>query len=85
MCERQVRVAGGALDEGRTQAEDWQECRAIVPLGVSTLTVPSTSTTGSYSISWTAVANASSYRLEQSINSGTWELGALKTQVQQWN
>jgi len=38
------------------------------------ITVPSQNTDGSYTISWTAVATASSYKLEESANSGAWTL-----------
>lgn len=35
-------------------------------------TVPGSSYTGSYTVSWTAVTTASSYKLEESINGGSW-------------
>ncbi len=41
--------------------------------GVPTLTVPDTSTTGSYTVSWTAPDGASFYRLEESANSAPFE------------
>lgn len=42
------------------------------PGGALTPTVAAQSTTGSYTVSWTAVGTATSYRLEESINSGAW-------------
>jgi len=36
------------------------------------LTVPANSGTGGYSISWSAVANSSSYTLQEQINGGSW-------------
>lgn len=44
----------------------------LPPASAPTLTVPSTNYTGSYSVSWTAVATATSYTLQESVNSGTW-------------
>lgn len=45
---------------------------ASVPATAPTLTVPATSTTGSYAVSWSSVANATSYQLEEQVNGGTW-------------
>jgi YD repeat-containing protein len=43
------------------------------PTGVATLTAPAINTTGSYSVSWTAVSGATSYQLDESSNGGaTW-------------
>ncbi len=39
---------------------------------VPALTVPATSSTGSYATSWTAATGAKTYRLEESANSGPW-------------
>jgi predicted phage tail protein len=36
------------------------------------VTVPATSSTGSYSVSWTSVSTATSYRLEERVGSGSW-------------
>ena len=44
------------------------------PTAAPTLTAPSQNTDGSYTVSWTAVATATSYKLEESTNSGTWKL-----------
>ncbi|MGN7726482.1 RHS repeat protein [Luteimonas sp. 22616] len=44
----------------------------LLPTGGPTLTAPPTSATGSYTVSWTAVATATSYRLEERIGSGAW-------------
>lgn len=41
------------------------------PTSAPTLTVPSSSATGSYSVSWTTVAAATSYTLEESSNGGS--------------
>jgi YD repeat-containing protein len=46
----------------------------IQPPAAPSLSVPSSSTTGSYSVTWSAVAMAVSYRLEQSANGGGWGL-----------
>lgn len=49
--------------------------QSIYPPGQATTpTTPSTNTTGSYSIAWQAVPNASTYRLEESANNGVWSL-----------
>jgi YD repeat-containing protein len=42
------------------------------PASAPSLTVPATSYTGSYTVSWTAVSSATSYTLEESINSAAW-------------
>ena len=42
------------------------------PTGAPTATAPSTSTTGSYSISWTTVTHAASYQLQEQLASGSW-------------
>lgn len=39
---------------------------------MSSLTAPSTKTSGSYTVSWTAASAATSYRLEERVNSGSW-------------
>lgn len=44
----------------------------IIPAGAPALSVPSSSSTGSYTVSWTSVSNAASYDLQQSFNGGTW-------------
>ncbi|HEY4144921.1 hypothetical protein [Pinirhizobacter sp.] len=36
------------------------------------LTVPASSTTGAYSVSWTAVPGTSNYRLDEQVNGGAW-------------
>jgi hypothetical protein len=38
------------------------------------VTVPATVTTGSYTVSWTSIAAATSYQLEESANGGAWTL-----------
>ncbi|WP_434212831.1 RHS repeat protein [[Pseudomonas] boreopolis] len=46
----------------------------ILPPAAPTLSVPSTSNTGNYMVSWSTVAMTVSYRLEQSANGGSWGL-----------
>lgn len=48
----------------------------IPPSGIPGLSVPATNNSGSYSVSWTVVTTATSYRLEEQVNGGSW------TQVQ---
>ncbi|MBB6243640.1 YD repeat-containing protein [Rhodanobacter sp. MP1X3] len=42
------------------------------PTSAPSLTVPASSTTGSYSVTWTSVANTSSYTLQERLNGGSW-------------
>lgn len=42
------------------------------PTAVSTITTPAINSTGSYTVSWTAVAKATSYTLQRSANGGAW-------------
>lgn len=42
------------------------------PSGAATISVPSFSPDGSYTVSWTSVATASGYLLEESVNGGAW-------------
>jgi len=44
----------------------------LPPTGVPSLSAPGTSYTGSYTVSWTSVASATSYELDQQINGGGW-------------
>lgn len=44
------------------------------PAGVPTLSAPADGGTGSYTVSWTGVATATSYRLEENTNGGGWSL-----------
>ncbi len=46
----------------------------LPPTGAPTVTVPASNTTGSYTVSWTAVANATSYQVEEQVNGGGWTL-----------
>ena len=46
----------------------------IQPPGAPSLSVPASSTTGSYTVSWSGVAMAVTYNLEQSVNGGGWAL-----------
>jgi YD repeat-containing protein len=43
-----------------------------MPSAAPTLNAPSTSTTGSYTVSWTSVAGASTYILQEQVNGGSW-------------
>jgi len=42
------------------------------PTGIPTLSVPATSSTGSYTVSWTAVSTATRYTLQEQVNGGSW-------------
>lgn len=42
------------------------------PTSAPALTVPASSATGSYAVSWTGVSGAATYNLQQRINSGSW-------------
>ncbi|MFA1262473.1 hypothetical protein ACDI97_13940 [Xanthomonas axonopodis pv. fascicularis] len=42
------------------------------PSGAPSLTVPGSSSTGNYTVSWSGVATADSYRLEEQVNGGGW-------------
>lgn len=44
----------------------------VAPSGTSTVSVPASSTTGNYTVSWTTVAGATSYKLEQQIYTDSW-------------
>lgn len=44
----------------------------IPPGSAPSLSVPSSSSTGSYTVSWGAVSGASSYTLQEQVNSGSW-------------
>ena len=46
----------------------------LAPAGAPALTVPASNTTGSYSVSWSAVAAATAYELEEQVNGGGWTL-----------
>jgi YD repeat-containing protein len=48
------------------------EQAATPPSSAPTLTAPSSSTTGSYTVSWTSVDSASSYQLQQRKDGGAW-------------
>jgi hypothetical protein len=45
---------------------------AVPPASAPTLTAPATNTTGSYSVSWTPVARATRYELDQNWNGSGW-------------
>ena len=44
----------------------------LPPSAAPSLTVPSSNTTGSYAVSWTALSSATSYTLQEQINGGSW-------------
>ena len=44
----------------------------VLPPGTSSLSVPSSSTTGAYTVSWTAASGATSYTLREQLNGGAW-------------
>lgn len=44
----------------------------LPPTGVPSLSTPSLSGTGSYTVSWSAVSAATSYTLQQQVNGGAW-------------
>jgi YD repeat-containing protein len=44
----------------------------LPPSSAPTLTVPATSGSGAYSVTWTAVSTATSYTVQQQINGGAW-------------
>jgi len=45
-----------------------------LPASTPTVTTPASNNTGSYAVSWSAVANATSYQVEESANGGGWTL-----------
>src|SRR5690606_4405246 len=47
------------------------------PTAAPTLTAPTSSTTGNYTVSWTSVPRADNYKLEQSFNNGAWSSQTL--------
>lgn len=54
------------------------------PTSAPSLTVPASSTTGSYSVTWTSVANTSSYTLQERFNGGSWTT-VQSAAVLSWN
>jgi len=44
----------------------------IPPASAPSLSAPSSSNTGSYTVSWTGVSGATSYNLQEQVNSGAW-------------
>lgn len=44
----------------------------LMPSAAPTLSAPATSSNGSYSVSWSAVSGATSYILQEQVNSGAW-------------
>lgn len=81
--QRSLSVTGKASGSYRYRAKacNPQGCGAysaeatvvvLLPPGKPTLTVPVTSYNGSYAVSISTVPQATTYRLEQQVNSGTW-------------
>lgn len=54
----------------------WSATDAIVvthpPASAPTVSVPTSSSTGGYTVSWTAVSTATSYTLQEQVNGGAW-------------
>lgn len=44
----------------------------LAPTAVPTVSTPGSNTTGSYTVSWTAVSGATSYTLQEQVNGGGW-------------
>lgn len=44
----------------------------VIDIGVPTLSAPASSSTGNYSVSWTSVADATSYVVQERANGGSW-------------
>ena len=49
-----------------------REVEVDIPFPAPKLTVPTRSTSGTYTVSWTAVANATRYQLEERAGNGSW-------------
>lgn len=62
-------IGCGPFSNSGTMAVTWPPTP-----GTPTISVPAYSYNGSYSVSWNAVANATSYPLYQSVNGGGWTL-----------
>jgi YD repeat-containing protein len=45
---------------------------SLPPASAPTVSVPSTSSSGGYTVSWTGVATATSYTLQEQVNGGSW-------------
>ncbi|TCV97688.1 YD repeat-containing protein [Luteibacter rhizovicinus] len=74
-------VSGGVGSGNRIQFElvqegtHWFRDYGFGPIATSTygdLTVPGSSTSGAYTVQWTAVPGATSYRLDEQVNGGAW-------------
>ena len=59
-----------------TSCGAWSVVKAVVvtrsPTGVPTLSAPSTSSSGGYTVSWTAITAATRYEVEERLGSGGW-------------
>ena len=59
---------------GADNCGSWTATKTVkVPPGTPTLTAPSSDSDGSYTVTWTAVASATKYELEERAGSGSWE------------
>ena len=56
----------------------------LPPMDPPTLTLPSSSTTGTYTVSWTTSSGAGNYRLEEKTNSGSFVEIQNNTETQKW-
>jgi YD repeat-containing protein len=56
----------------------------VPPAGMPSLTIPSSSSTGTYSVTWTAVAGALNYNLQEQFNGGGW-VSVQNTGATGWN
>lgn len=55
-----------------TQSTESGGASPPIPSAAPTLSVPATSTSGSYTVSWTSVSGATRYFLQASVNGGSW-------------
>lgn len=53
----------------------------LPPAGSPAVSVPATDTTGTYSVSWAAVATATSYEIQENLNGGDWVAFATSAEL----
>ena len=59
---------------GASNCGNWTATKTVkVPPGAPTLTAPSSDSDGSYTVTWTAVSNATKYELEERTGNGSWQ------------
>lgn len=63
-----IRACGSACSSWRYSSN----INVSTPSSVPSLTLPSTSGSGSYGVSWSSVANSTSYTLQERVGSGSW-------------